>query len=143
MELFDVGITELAFIIALALIVINPKDWGKTGRTVGAWLNQIGESEGWKAIQSMWKEIAETPARIRREAHFEEYLAEHPEKADSLRDSEERKSRGAWAGGAHPDAARESSIEEERRIQPSRSVAYRADQPPAAKQSAQKTSGGK
>jgi sec-independent protein translocase protein TatB len=71
MEIFGIGAPELVFVIIIALIVLGPKDMQKAGRTIGRWLNQLIQSEGWKAFQQTSREIRNLPTNLMREANME------------------------------------------------------------------------
>jgi hypothetical protein len=127
MELLDIGTGELLFIIVIALIVIKPKDWQKTGRLVGEWLNKVSESENWQSLVKITKELGHLPTQLRRDAYYEKHIAEEskepPEKNGKQDTVREKKDLGTWLGPEH-----RSEPEEENSILPSRSVTY----PPAA-----------
>jgi sec-independent protein translocase protein TatB len=72
MEILGIGAPELLFIIILALIVLGPKEMQKTGRTIGVWLNQLVNSEGWRAFQRTSREIRNLPTNLMRNANIEE-----------------------------------------------------------------------
>jgi sec-independent protein translocase protein TatB len=72
MEILGIGAPELIFIIILALIVLGPKDMQKTGRTIGVWLNQLVNSDGWRAFQRTSREIRNLPTNLMRNANIED-----------------------------------------------------------------------
>jgi sec-independent protein translocase protein TatB len=71
MEILGIGAPELAFIIIIALIVLGPKDMQKAGKTLGRWLNNLVQSDGWKVFQQTSKEIRNMPTKLMREANLE------------------------------------------------------------------------
>jgi sec-independent protein translocase protein TatB len=71
MEILGIGAPELIFVIIIALIVLGPKDMQKAGRTIGAWLNQLVRSDGWKAFQQTSREIRNLPNNLMRQANVE------------------------------------------------------------------------
>ena len=71
MEILGIGAPELVFIVIIALIVLGPKDMQKTGRTIGRWLNQLVQSDSWKAFQQTSREIRNLPTNLMREANLE------------------------------------------------------------------------
>src|SRR5262245_26931475 len=71
MEILGIGAPELVFVIIIALIVLGPKDMQKAGRTIGRWLNQVVQSDGWKAFQQTSRELRELPTNLMREANME------------------------------------------------------------------------
>ena len=71
MEILGIGAPELVFVIIIALIVLGPKDMQKAGRTIGRWLNQVVQSDGWKAFQQTSRELRNLPNNLMREANME------------------------------------------------------------------------
>ncbi len=71
MEILGIGAPELIFVIIIALIVLGPKDMQKAGRTIGRWLNQVVQSDGWKAFQQTSRELRNLPTNLMREANME------------------------------------------------------------------------
>jgi len=71
MEIFGVGLSELAFILLIAIIVLGPRDMQKAGRTIGRWLNQLVRSDGWKVFQKTSAELRNLPRNLMREANSE------------------------------------------------------------------------
>ena len=71
MEILGIGAPELVFVIIIALIVLGPKDMQKAGRTIGRWLNQLVQSDGWKAFQQTSRELRDLPTNLMREANME------------------------------------------------------------------------
>ena len=71
MEILGIGWQELIFIVIIALIVLGPKDMQKAGRTIGRWLNQLVQSDSWKAFQKTSAELRNLPRNLMREANME------------------------------------------------------------------------
>jgi sec-independent protein translocase protein TatB len=71
MEILGIGAPELVFVIIIALIILGPKDMQKAGRTIGRWLNQLVQSDGWKAFQQTSREIRNLPTNLMRQANTE------------------------------------------------------------------------
>ena len=71
MEILGIGAPELVFVFIIALIVLGPKDMQKAGRTIGRWLNQLIQSDGWKAFQQTSRELRNLPTNLMREANTE------------------------------------------------------------------------
>jgi sec-independent protein translocase protein TatB len=71
MEILGIGAPELIFVIIIALIVLGPKDMQQAGRTLGRWLNQLVQSDGWKAFQQTSREIRNLPNNLMRQANME------------------------------------------------------------------------
>lgn len=71
MEILGVGMSELIFIVIIALIVLGPKDMQKAGKTIGKWLNQFIHSDIWKTVNKTSAEIRNLPRNLMREANME------------------------------------------------------------------------
>ena len=71
MEILGIGWQELIFIVIIALIVLGPKDMEKAGRSLGRWLNQLVQSDGWKVFQRTSSELRNLPRNLMREANME------------------------------------------------------------------------
>ena len=71
MEILGVGMSELVFIVIIALIVLGPKDMQKAGKTIGKWLRSIVTSDGWKVFQQTSRELRTLPTKLMREANEE------------------------------------------------------------------------
>jgi sec-independent protein translocase protein TatB len=71
MEILGIGWQELIFIVVIALIVLGPKDIQKAGRSLGRWLNQLVQSDGWKVFQRTSAELRNLPRNLMREANLE------------------------------------------------------------------------
>jgi len=71
MEILGIGMSELVFIIIIALILLGPKDMQKAGKTIGRFLRNVVTSDGWRAFQQTSREIRTLPTRLMREANDE------------------------------------------------------------------------
>jgi sec-independent protein translocase protein TatB len=71
MEILGVGMSELLFIVIIALIVLGPKDMQKAGKTIGKWLRSIITSDGWKVFQQTSRELRTLPNKLMRDANEE------------------------------------------------------------------------
>lgn len=71
MEILGIGMSELIFIVIIALIVLGPKDMQKAGKTIGKFLRDIVTSDGWKMFQQTSRELRTLPNRLMREANEE------------------------------------------------------------------------
>ena len=71
MEILGIGMSELVFIIIIALIVLGPKDMQKAGKTIGKWLRSVVTSDGWKAFQQTSRELRTLPNKLMRDANEE------------------------------------------------------------------------
>jgi Sec-independent protein translocase protein TatA len=71
MEILGIGINELIFILIIALLVLGPKDMQKTGKTIGRWLRDISQSEGWRIFRQTSLKIRDLPKELVKEANME------------------------------------------------------------------------
>ena len=71
MEILGIGMSELVFIVIIALIVLGPKDMQKAGKTIGKFLRDIITSDGWKVFQQTSRELRTLPNRLMRDANEE------------------------------------------------------------------------
>lgn len=85
MDILGVGPLELLFIILIALIVIGPREFAKTARSAGRFLNRLYKSEGWKTMTEASRTLRNLPNRLAREAELEEL----DEVRRSLKDTKE------------------------------------------------------
>jgi Sec-independent protein translocase protein TatA len=72
MEILGIGPLELAFIILIALIVVGPRDLGKTAHTIGRSLNKMYRSDTWRLLKDTSSSLRTLPSRLAREAALEE-----------------------------------------------------------------------
>jgi len=76
MEILGIGISELIFVILIALVVLGPRDMQKTGKTIGRWLNKIVRSSEWQEIKNASRKLKTLPNQLMREANLDEIQAE-------------------------------------------------------------------
>lgn len=76
MEILGIGISELVFILLIALVVLGPRDMQKTGKTIGRWLNKIVHSTEWQEIKNASHKLKTLPNQLMREANLDEAAAE-------------------------------------------------------------------
>jgi Sec-independent protein translocase protein TatA len=72
MDIFGIGPLEIIFILLIAMVVVGPRNMGKTGRMLGSFLNRLYRSENWKLINQASKNLRNLPNRLAREAGLEE-----------------------------------------------------------------------
>ena len=72
MEILGIGGPELIFILIIALIIIGPRDLGKTGRSIGRFLNKLYRSESWRTLNEASRTLRTLPNRLAREAALDE-----------------------------------------------------------------------
>lgn len=72
MEIFGVGVPEMAFIVLIALILLGPKDMIAAGRTLGGFLRKFLTSPTWQAMRRTGEELQQLPTKLVREAGLED-----------------------------------------------------------------------
>lgn len=72
MDFLGVGPMELVFIIIIALVLIGPRDIGKTARSLGRFLNRLYKSDTWRMLLDTSRTLRHLPERLAREAALEE-----------------------------------------------------------------------
>jgi sec-independent protein translocase protein TatB len=100
MDIFGIGPTELVFIILIALIVLGPKDMQKTGRTIGRWLRDLTNSDGWRAFRDTSREIRNLPNRLMREANLEDLEKDVGKIGKEIKEAADVKGFGTWTNPA-------------------------------------------
>jgi sec-independent protein translocase protein TatB len=132
MEILGIGPMELMLIVALALILLGPKDMAKAGKTIGAWLNNLVRSDTWKVMRETTKTVRNLPTQLMREANLEEMqkgmnlppLLPKFEDMDAIRNAPEQY---RAARPSSPDLGQnppEAGAPETNVIAPPRSLAY-------------------
>lgn len=74
MKFFNLGVSEIIFIIIIALIIFGPGNMVKTAREAGAFIRKVTKSPYWKEVWATKREIDELPRMLREEAHLDETL---------------------------------------------------------------------
>ena len=72
MDFLGIGPAEFILILLVIILVIGPKDIGKTAQTLGRFLNRLYKSDEWRTITEASKTIRTLPNRLAREAELEE-----------------------------------------------------------------------
>lgn len=72
MDFFGIGPLELFFVVLIALIVLGPRDMVKAGRTLGRILRNIVQSDTWRAVLAISRDMRSLPTRLMREANLED-----------------------------------------------------------------------
>ena len=72
MDFLGVGPLELIFVLIIAILIIGPRDLGKTAKTLGRFLNRVYKSDEWKALTEASRTLRTLPNRLAREAELEE-----------------------------------------------------------------------
>ena len=109
MDIFGIGPTELVFIILIALILLGPKDMEKAGRTIGRFLRDITQSEGWRAFRDTSREIRNLPNRLMREANIEDIKKNVGKIGKDIEESADVKGFGTWSNPSAPKPKPEPS----------------------------------
>jgi Sec-independent protein translocase protein TatA len=72
MDFLGVGPLELILVLIIAILVIGPRDIGKTAKTIGRFLNRVYKSDEWRALTEASRSLRTLPNRLAREAELEE-----------------------------------------------------------------------
>lgn len=72
MDFLGIGPAELIVILLVIILVIGPKDIGKTARSIGRFLNRVYKSDEWRTVTEASRTIRTLPNRLAREAELEE-----------------------------------------------------------------------
>jgi Sec-independent protein translocase protein TatA len=91
MDFLGIGPAELLLIFLVIILVIGPKDIGKTARSIGRFLNRLYKSDEWRTITQASKTIRTLPNRLAREAELEELKKVKSELEETKKDLEETK----------------------------------------------------
>jgi sec-independent protein translocase protein TatB len=102
MDILGIGPTELVFIILIALILLGPKDMEKVGRTIGRFLRDMTQSEGWRAFRDTSREIRNLPNRLMREANIEDIQKTADKVKKDVEESADVKGFGTWSNPSAP-----------------------------------------
>jgi len=68
MEVLGIGMSELVFVVIIALLLLGPRDMQKAGKTIGKFLRNLVSSDSWKIFQQTSRELRSLPNRLMREA---------------------------------------------------------------------------
>lgn len=100
MEFLGVGPSELLLIVAIAIIVVGPKNMAETGKTIGSWLNRIIKSDAWMALRTASQEIQKLPTQLM----IDDNMRNPSVSGDT--EQQAREKRDAWTqGAARPSAS--------------------------------------
>jgi sec-independent protein translocase protein TatB len=84
MQILNLGIWEVFFILLIMLIFLGPDNMMKTARQLGRFVSRMTKSPMWATMLSTSKEIRELPTRIVREAGMEETIKEIQQQSSTL-----------------------------------------------------------
>ena len=76
MQIFNVGVLEILFILILAFIVLGPRRTIKTARDVGVWFRNLMKSPIWREIVSTSSEIRDLPKKMMDDAELQRMVEE-------------------------------------------------------------------
>jgi Sec-independent protein translocase protein TatA len=76
MQIFNVGIGELLFILVLAFTVLGPKKAVVTARKIGVWVRNLITSPLWREAISASNEVHDLPRHILDDAELQSLVAE-------------------------------------------------------------------
>lgn len=78
MEIFNLGIPELLFILIIMLIIWGPKEMANNARKAARFFRKITQSETWRMVRETTTELRELPTQLVREAALEEWEQNNP-----------------------------------------------------------------
>jgi Sec-independent protein translocase protein TatA len=76
MQIFNVGVLEILFILILAFVVLGPRRTIKTARDVGVWIRNLVKSPIWRDIVSASSEIRDLPKKLMDDAELQRMVEE-------------------------------------------------------------------
>lgn len=76
MQIFNVGVLELLFILILGFLVLGPQKAVKAARDVGAWIRKTAKSPLWREILNTSNEIRDLPKKIMDDAELQQLISE-------------------------------------------------------------------
>ena len=76
MQIFNVGVLEILFILILAFVVLGPRRTIKTARDVGVWISNLVKSPIWRDIVSASSEIRDLPKKLMDDAELQRMVEE-------------------------------------------------------------------
>lgn len=76
MQVFNVGVLELLFILIIAFIVLGPRRAIQTARQVGVWVRNLVRSPFWRDILRTSNEIRDLPKKIMDDAELQHLIEE-------------------------------------------------------------------
>jgi Sec-independent protein translocase protein TatA len=76
MQIFNVGVLEILFILILAFVVLGPRKTIKTARDVGVWVRNLAKSPIWRDIVTTSSEIRDLPKKLMDDAELQRMVEE-------------------------------------------------------------------
>lgn len=74
MKFFNLGLSEIIFIIIIALIIFGPENMVKTARDAGKLVRKVTKSPYWKEVWATKRELNELPKMLAKEAELDETI---------------------------------------------------------------------
>lgn len=74
MKFFNLGLSEIIFILIIALIIFGPGNMVKTAKEAGAFIRKITKSPYWKEVWATRRELNELPKMLAKEAELDETI---------------------------------------------------------------------
>jgi len=84
MNIFNIGIPELLFILVIMLIVMGPEEMAKSARSLARWVRKVSQTPTWRMVRETSQELRELPTQLLREAGLEEWSQQNPPQRSSL-----------------------------------------------------------
>ncbi len=74
MKFFNLGLSEIIFILIIALIIFGPGNMVKTAKEAGTFIRKITKSPYWKEVWATRRELNELPKMLAKEAELDETI---------------------------------------------------------------------
>ncbi len=74
MKFFNLGLSEIIFIIIIALIIFGPENMVKTAKDAGKLVRKMTKSPYWKEVWATKRELNELPKMLVKEAELDETI---------------------------------------------------------------------
>lgn len=84
MKFFNLGVSEIIFIIVIALILFGPGNMIKTAKEAGTFIRKVTKSPYWKEVWATKREIDELPKMLRKEANLDETIKDLNKESASI-----------------------------------------------------------
>jgi Sec-independent protein translocase protein TatA len=84
MQIFNVGLGELLFILVIVFIVLGPKKAVTIAGEAGGWIRNLVNSNFWQEIISTSREIQDLPKRLMEEAEIQTTIDDLDRSTDDL-----------------------------------------------------------
>jgi len=78
MEILNLGIPELLFILIVMLIVWGPKEMANNARKTARFVRKLTQSDTWRMVRDTTNELRDLPNQLVREAALEEWEQKNP-----------------------------------------------------------------